>query len=423
MKLLIKGGKVVDFALGINGINDILVENGKIAALAPSIEVEDAEVIDAAGKTVLPGLVDMHCHLRDPGYEYKEDLATGTASAAKGGFTSIVPMPNTSPVCDNKAVVSYIKNTAKVVGKVHVYPTGAISKGLKGNELAEMEDMQSAGIVAVTDDGRPVESSSLFKKALIYAGMLGLPVISHSEELSLIDGGCVNESATSSLLGLKGIPTAAEEIMVARDVMLAEYTNTPVHITHISTAGCVRIIREAKARGVKVTCDTCPHYFSLTDEALMSFDPNAKVNPPLRTRPHLDAIIEGIKDGTIDAIATDHAPHHIDDKNVELDHAANGMIGFETAFAVTNTYLVKAGHISMSDLTRLMSFRPAKILSLPAGSLEIGAAADITIVSEDESFTVREEEILSKSKNTPFIGHTLTGKVQYTIVAGQVNCY
>lgn len=423
MKLLIKGGRVVDFALGIDGVYDILVEGGRIAALAPSIQVEGAEEIDAVGKTVLPGLVDLHCHLRDPGYEYKEDLATGTASAAKGGFTSIVAMPNTSPVCDNKAVASYIKNTAKVVGKVHVYPAGAISKGLLGKELAEMEDMKAAGVVAVTDDGMPVENAALFKKALVYANMLGLPVISHSEELSLIDGGCMNESATSTMLGLKGIPTAAEEIMVARDVMLAEYTGTPVHITHISAAGCVGIIREAKARGVKVTCDTCPHYFSLTDQALLCFDTNAKVNPPLRTRPHLEAIIEGIKDGTIDAIATDHAPHHIDDKNLELDHAANGMIGFETAFAVAYTYLVKPGQIGMKDLVRLMSFAPAQILSLPAGSLNVGATADITIVDEGERFVVREEEILSKSKNTPYIGYTLTGKVAYTIVAGVVNRY
>ena len=378
MKLLIKGGRVVDYHTNLDSIKDILVEDGKIARIDENIEITADEVVEADGKLVMAGLVDMHCHLRDPGYEYKEDIASGSMAAAKGGFTSIVAMPNTNPVVDNKAVATYVANMAKMYGKVHVYQTGAISKGLNGKELSEMEDMKSAGIVAVTDDGQPVDSGSLFKKALIYADMFKIPVISHSEDKDLTDGGCMNESVVSTMLGMRGIPAAAEEIAITRDILLAEYTNTPVHITHISTKGAVRVIKEAKARGVKVTCDTCPHYFSLTDEAVMDFDPNTKVSPPLRSREHLEAIIEGIKDGTIDAIATDHAPHHIDDKNVEYDHAANGMIGFETAFALANENLVKAGHISYSELSRLMCYNPANILSLNAGSLEVGAVADIT---------------------------------------------
>ena len=390
MKLLIKGGRVVDYHTNLDSIKDILVEDGKIARIDENIEITADEVVEADGKLVMAGLVDMHCHLRDPGYEYKEDIASGSMAAAKGGFTSIVAMPNTNPVVDNKAVATYVANMAKMYGKVHVYQTGAISKGLNGKELSEMEDMKSAGIVAVTDDGQPVDSGSLFKKALIYADMFKIPVISHSEDKDLTDGGCMNESVVSTMLGMRGIPAAAEEIAITRDILLAEYTNTPVHITHISTKGAVRVIKEAKARGVKVTCDTCPHYFSLTDEAVMDFDPNTKVSPPLRSREHLEAIIEGIKDGTIDAIATDHAPHHIDDKNVEYDHAANGMIGFETAFALANENLVKAGHISYSELSRLMCYNPANILSLNAGSLEVGAVEDITVFVTETSYLYTE---------------------------------
>ncbi len=420
MKLVIKGARVVDYRTNLDDIMDIAVEDGKIVAVQKNIDANNAEVIDASNKLVMAGLVDMHCHLRDPGYEYKEDISSGSLSAAKGGFTSIVAMPNTSPVVDNKAVATYVVNTAKMMGKVHVYQTGAISKGLKGVELAEMEDMKAAGIVAVTDDGKPVENSALFRKALMYANMFELPVISHSEDLSIVDGGSMNESFNSTLLGMRGIPSVGEEIAISRDIMLAEYSNAPIHITHISTAGSVRIIKEAKARGVKVTCDTCPQYFTLTDDAVLDFNTNTKANPPIRSEFDRLAIIEGIKDGTIDAIATDHAPHHIDDKNVEYDHAANGMIGFETAFSLANEILVKAGHISYTDLSRLMCNNPAKLLKLPAGGLEVGAAADITIFDTDISFEYKEEDIVSRSKNSPFIGRTLVGKAEKTIVSGNV---
>jgi len=420
MKILIKNGHLIDVKAGLKGIYDILIEEGKIKEISEKIDETNVDLIDAKGKYVFPGFVDAHCHLRDPGYEYKEDIESGTKSAAAGGFTSIACMPNTNPVADNQSVISYIRNKAKRDGVVNVYPIGAITKGLNGEELAEIGELKFAGAVAVSDDGKPVKSSSLMKKALLYASMFDITVISHCEDLDLVDEGVMNEGYQSTILGLKGVPSAAEEIMVAREIILSEYTNVPVHIAHVSTELSVDLIRYAKRRGVKVTAETCPHYFSLTEDACEGFNTLAKVNPPLRTRKDVEAVIQGLADGTIDIIATDHAPHHVDEKNVEFNIAANGFVGFETAFSLANTYLVKPGHLTYEQLIEKMCVNPSKILGLNKGTIEVGMPADITIVDPDEEYTVNVNEFKSKSKNSPFDGFKLTGSVYYTIVDGKI---
>ncbi|MCX7711040.1 MAG: dihydroorotase [Clostridia bacterium] len=420
MKILIKNGHVVDPKTNRDGIFDILIENGKISEVGNEIEFSNGDIIDAKGKYVFPGLVDAHCHLRDPGLEYKEDIETGTRSAAMGGFTSIACMPNTNPVIDNEAMVRYVLNKAKSEGIVNVFPIGAISKGSKGEELAEIGELKFAGAVAISDDGKPVKNASLMKKALQYSSMFDITVISHCEDPELAEEGVMNEGYYSTTMGLKGIPAAAEEVMVARELILAEYTKTPIHIAHVSTELSVDLIRNAKKRGVKVTAETCPHYFSLTEAACENFNTLAKVNPPLRTQKDVDAIIEGLKDGTIDIIATDHAPHHVDEKNVEFTIAANGLVGFETALPLAITYLVKPGHLTIQQLVEKMSVNPSKILGLNKGSLEIGQAADITIVDINEEYTVDVSKFKSKSKNSPYHGFKLQGTVYETIVNGKV---
>jgi len=419
MRLIIKGGRLIDRKTSRNEICDILIDEGRIAKIGSGIDPSGCEVIDAGGMVVIPGLVDAHCHLRDPGFEYKEDIASGTRSAAAGGFTSVACMPNTNPVIDNQAVVSYIKDKAKNEGVVNVYPIGAISKGLKGEELAEIGELKLAGAVALSDDGYPVRSPSLMKKAMQYASMFDISIISHCEDLSLSQEGVMNEGYVSTALGLKGIPSAAEEIAVSRDLILSEYTGVPVHIAHVSTALSVELIRHAKRRGVKVTAETCPHYFTLTEEACEGFNTLAKVNPPLRTRKDVEAVTEGLKDGTIDIIATDHAPHHHDEKNVEFDLAANGIAGFETALPLAVTYLVHTGVLTMEDLIEKMCLNPARILGIDKGTIEEGKTADITILDLNEEFTVDVSKFKSKSKNSPFHGFNLKGKVYYTIVNGK----
>lgn len=420
MKILIKNGHVIDAKTGRNGIYDILIENGKIAEIGNDLEIPNGDVIDASGRYILPGLIDAHCHLRDPGYEYKEDIESGTRSAAVGGFTSIACMPNTNPVIDNESVIKYIINKAKHEGVVNVYPIGAISKGQKGEELAEIGELKFAGAVAVSDDGRPVLSSSLMKKALQYASMFDTTVISHCEDMDLVEEGVMNEGYTSTALGLKGIPSASESIMVARDLILAEYTKAPIHIAHVSTELSVDLVRMAKRRGVRVTAETCPHYFSLTDEACSNFNTYAKVNPPLREKKDVEAIIEGLKDGTIDIIATDHAPHHRDEKNVEFSQAANGLVGFETALPLAITCLVAPGHLTLTQLVEKMCLNPSKILGLNKGTLEVGKTADITIIDINEENTVHVENFKSKSKNSPYDGFILKGSIYFTIVNGKV---
>ena len=420
MKLLIKSGRLIDPKAGIDGVYDLLIDEVRIVEIEGDISDDGCEVIDAAGKYVLPGLVDAHCHLRDPGFEYKEDIESGTKSAAMGGFTSIACMPNTNPVADNEAVIKYIIQKAEQEGYVNVYPIGAISKGQRGEELAEIGELKFAGAVAISDDGNPVVSSSLMKKALQYASMFDIAVISHCEDLDLAENGVMNEGYMSTIMGLKGIPAAAEEAMVARELILSEYTGVPIHIAHVSTALSVEMIRDAKKRGVKVTCETCPHYFSLTEDACEGYNTNAKINPPLRTQEDVKAIIEGIADDTIDIIATDHAPHHADEKNVEFSLAANGIVGFETALPLVITKLVRPGIISMTKLVEKMSLNPARLLSISKGTLQIGTAADVTIVNIDEKYRVDVNKFQSKSKNSPFGGMELYGAPWATIVAGNL---
>lgn len=394
----------------------LYIENG---VLKDQLSGEADKVIDATGLTVMPGLVDMHCHLREPGFEYREDIKTGTASAAKGGFTSVCCMPNTKPVCDNAAVVEGILRKAELVGSCNVFPIGAASKGLEGKEIAEMGLMKEAGIVAVSDDGKPIASANLLKKVLEYASDFDIPVLNHCEDLSIAEG-AMNEGAISTSLGLRGIPAIAEEIMISRDVQTAEYLDMPIHICHVSTARGIDIIRQAKKRGVKVTCETCPHYFSLTEEACVNYDTNYKMNPPLRAEKDRMAVIEGLKDGTIDCIVTDHAPHHIDEKDIEFSLANNGIIGFETALAVGYTYLVKPGYLTLPELVEKMTVNPSKILKLGRGTLDQGMPADVTLADLNTSFVYTKEEILSKATNSPYIGETLDGRVKLTIVGGRI---
>ena len=420
MKILIKGGHIVDPANQIDEIRDVLVDGGKIAKVEKDIADAADKVIDASGKYVVPGLVDMHVHLRDPGQEYKEDIVTGTKAAVMGGVTSVACMPNTSPVCDSAAVVTYIKSKAENEGYANVFPVGTISKGMAGKELSEMGDLKDAGAVAVSDDGKPVSEPILMKHALQYAQMFNLPVISHCEDLSLADGGDMNEGFMSTYLGLRGITRAAEEVQASRDILIAEAIGAPVHIAHVSTRGTVDLVRQAKKRGVKVTCETAPHYFTLTEAAVEGFNTNAKMNPPLRTDDDVAAIKEGLRDGTIDAIITDHAPHHIDEKNCEFALANNGIIGLETSLGLGLKYLVKENVLTMTELIALMSEKPAKILNIPKGTLSEGADADITIFDFDKDWTVDVKSFKSKSKNSPYDGWTLCGKPEYVLVGGRL---
>ncbi len=399
---------------------DILIENGKIALIADDIKANGDKEIDATGKYVFPGLIDMHVHLREPGYEHKEDIESGTKAAVKGGFTQICPMPNTDPIADNKVVISYIKHRAAEVGACKVHPIGAITKGEKGEQLAEIGEMKKAGAVAISDDGVSVNSSRLMRLAMEYASGFDMKCLCHCEDKQLVDGGVVNEGLNSTVAGLKGIPRAAEDIMIARDIALAESLNVPVHICHVSTHSGVRLIRDAKRAGVKVTAETCPHYYAVTDDVIKSFDTNTKVNPPIREEIDKQAILAGLKDGTLDCIVTDHAPHHINDKNVEYNLAAFGISGIETSFGFAITYLYKTGALTLPEIAEKMSAAPARILGLQGGKIEVGGVADLMIADLDEKWIVDPAKFLSKGKNNPFGGYELYGVVKYTIVDGEV---
>jgi len=420
VKLLIKGGVVVDPVACKTAQKDILVVDGKIARLGANLGAGGAEVLDATGKLVAPGLIDMHVHLREPGFEAKETIYTGTRAAAGGGFTAVACMPNTNPAADNAALISYIKNTAIAEGAVNVYPIGAITRGGKGEELAEMGDMKAAGAVAFSDDGMPVSNAGLMRRAMQYARMLGMTIISHCEDKDLSAGGAMHEGYVSTVLGLKGIPAPAEEVMVARDILLAAETGCRVHIAHVSTAGAVRLVREAKAWGVRVTAEATPHHFTLTDEAVMGYDTSTKVNPPLRAAADVAAVKEGLADGTIDVIATDHAPHTAEEKDVEYDRAPFGLVGLETAVGLVWTELVETGALTPLQAVAKMSLNPARILGIPKGALETGADADITIIDPDNVWTVDAARFESKGRNTPFHGRRLKGRACATVVGGRV---
>ncbi len=421
MRILIKNGHVIDPANGIDEVTDIFVENGIISEVGtdPDLEGIDMEIIDAEGMCVAPGLVDMHVHLREPGQEYKEDIESGTMAAVFGGVTSVACMPNTEPVADNEAIVRFIKTKADECGYANVFPIGAISKGLEGKYLAEMGEMAFAGAVGVSDDGRPVENSGLMRRAIEYAGMFDLIVISHCEDPALGEGD-MNEGAVATSMGLRGISPAAEEVMAARDILVAEAIGGRVHIAHISTRGTVELIRRAKERGVRVTCETCPHYFSLTEEACIGFNTNAKMNPPLRTADDVAAIKEGLRDGTIDCIVTDHAPHHPDEKNCEFSAAKNGIVGLETSLGLGIKNLVNEGVLTMGQLIEKMSLNPSRILGISRGTLGTGKCADIVIFDPSKKWTVDINKLHSKGKNSPYDGFELYGKPEYVIVGGDI---
>lgn len=421
--ILIQRGRLLDPASGVDRIADILVRDGKIQAIGEGIlSSGDEQVIDAGGKLVTPGLIDIHVHLRVPGQEYKEDIVTGTAAAVRGGFVGLVCMPNTTPVIDNVPTVEYVVNLAQRKGLCKVWPTGAITKNSKGETLAEIGEMKEAGIVAITDDGRPVDNSETMRQAMIYARQFGLMVMDHCEDKSLSGGGAMHFGAVSSMLGLKGIPSASEEVHVARDILLSLETGAHVHLQHISSRRSVELIRWGKQMGARVTAEASPHHFTLTDEivAEMNYDTNTKMNPPVREMADQQAILEALRDGTFDCIATDHAPHHIDEKNVEYQHAHFGITGLETAVGLTVDRLVKQGVITLQQMVMLLSTRPAELVGLKAPALVEGAEADITVIDLDKTWTVRAEEMASKSKNTPFVGWELTGAPYATIVSGKL---
>ena len=412
----ITNGRILDPANAIDQVGNLLIIDGRIAA-PDQIAPANIPEINAAGCWVVPGLTDMHVHLREPGQEYKEDILSGTRAAAAGGFTGVACMPNTRPVNDCAAVTMMILARAAQAA-ARVYPVGAISKGSEGSQLAEYGEMKAAGIVAVTDDGHPVRDSQLMRRALEYADDFGLLVISHSED-SALSRGVMNEGGVSTRLGLKGIPTVAESIIIYREIALAEFTGRRVHIAHVSTRAGIELIRAAKARGVRVTAETAPHYFTLTDAAVEGYDTNAKMNPPLRSEEDCEAVRQALADGTIDAIATDHAPHSILEKELEFDNAANGIIGLETAVSLSLA-LVRAKVIDAKRLVELLAVNPASILGLPAGKLATGAQADVTIIDPERQFLYTEDQVVSKSRNTPFLGWRLKGRAVLTMVDGEI---
>lgn len=420
MKLLLKGARVIDPSRNLDAPMDVLVEDGKIAGCRPGIKAPPGvKVFDLAGMIVVPGLIDMHTHLREPGYEYRETVASGAAAAVAGGFTSIACMPNTRPVNDNRSVTEFILRKAAEANLANIYPIGAISMNSDGKQMTEFWDLREAGIVALSDDGNPVMDAALMRRAMEYADSLNLPVIQHCEDKNLSAGGLMNEGYPSTLLGLPGIPAIAEEIMVARDILIAEYTGTRIHFAHVSTVGSVRLIRDAKKRGLQVTAETAPHYFTLTDESLRDYDTNYKVSPPLRGKTDVSAVKEGLADGTLDAIACDHAPHGRTDKEVEFEYAANGISGLETSLGLSLS-LVHEGVLSWPELIAKMSCNPARILNLPKGTLAKGADADITVIHPELAWSVDAAAFRSLGKNSPFSGRKLKGRAVLTIVGGDI---
>jgi len=419
MKILIKNGHIIDTLENIDGKYDILLKNGKIVQIKKEIESKEAEIIDAKNKMIFPGLIDMHTHLREPGYEEKETIKTGAEAAAAGGFTTIACMPNTNPAIDNPATVEYVKSEGEKA-VVDILPIGSITKKREGKELAELGFLAEAGVKAVSDDGNPVMNSEIMRRAMEYGDNFNLKIISHCEDLNLASEGVMNEGYYSTILGLKPIPAAAEETMIARDIMIAEFTGASLHIAHLSTKRGLELVTDAKKRGVNVSAEVTPHHFSLTDEAVKGYDPNTKVNPPLRSQNDVDALKEGIAEGTIDIIATDHAPHTYEDKLGEFNYAANGISGLETALALVNTNLVKENIIDYKDLLKLMYEKPIELFDLKKDGIKEGVLADLIIFDPDKEWEVKTDEFKSKGKNTPFAGQKLTGKNEITFSSGKL---
>ena len=424
MKLLLKNGRLVDPVAGRNGHFDVLIEDGKVARVGKDLPVGDAKVVEVpASLVVCPGFIDIHVHLREPGQEHKETIATGVAAAVAGGFTAVACMPNTTPINDQASITRLIIERAAAANLARVYPIGAVSVGSKGEQLAEIGDLRAAGCVAISDDGRPVATALLMRRALEYASMFGMPVIDHCEDQSLKGDGVAHEGPVAGLLGLRGIPSMAESIMVERDAALAELTKGHVHIAHMSALESLRAVRTAKERGARVTCEVTPHHFTMTDDSLErngGYDTNLKMNPPLRSWADRDAMIEGLRDGSIDAIATDHAPHHADEKALEFDRAPFGIVGLETAVSLCLDRLVHAGVVTLPRLVELLSANPARLIGVPGGTLAEGSVADVTIIAPDTEVTVHAADLRSKSKNTPFDGWSLRGAVAATIVGGRL---
>lgn len=427
MRVIISGGTIIDPGR-FNGRGDLVIEQGRIVEIRPAQSKGAATKgatqngvtrIDATGKLVVPGFVDLHVHFREPGFEYKETIQSGSASAVAGGFTSVCCMPNTKPVNDSQSVTEFILEQARKVALANVFPIGAITKGSEGKELAETGELRAAGCVAISDDGKPVMNSAVMRRAMEYAKTFDCPVVDHCEDTDLVDGGCMNEGVVSTELGLPGIPTAAEEVMVARNIMLAELTGARLHLPHVSTLGSVRMVREAKSRGVRVTAEACPHHFTLTEEAVRGYNTHAKMNPPLRTWKDVQAVKEGLKDGTIEVIATDHAPHAAHEKQLEFADAPFGIIGLETAFPLTMG-LVEEGILTLEQAIAKLTRDPALVFGLAKGTLAEGADADVTIVNPEESWSVDPARLRSKSRNTPFGGWKVKGRVHQTLVGGRV---
>lgn len=420
--ILIKSGRIIDPSQSLDEVRDLLIRESRVAEISESIDAPDAEIIDASGLIVAPGFIDIHVHFREPGQEYKETIESGSRAAAAGGFTSVCCMPNTNPINDNSSVTSFIVERARESAVVNVFPIGAITRESKGEELAEIGEMKKAGIVAISDDGRPVLDSGIMRRAMEYSIDFDLPVVDHCEDCCGSKNWAMHEGDYSALMGLKGLPGAAEDLHVSRDLLLAEMTGAHIHIAHISTANSVEMVRQAKARGVRVTCEVTPHHFTLTDEDVYrsGYDTNFKMAPPLRSRADLDAILEGLRDGTIDAIATDHAPHHANEKMLEFDRAPNGIIGLETAVSLTLDRLVHGGVISLPRMIELLSANPARIFKLDRGNLKPGSIADVTILDPEKQVTIDLAASKSKSRNSPFDGWELNGAPVITIVSGRV---
>ncbi len=421
MWALLRNGRIIDPSQGIDMTGDVLVENGRISAVgsvnARGLDPAEGSVYDCTGLVIAPGLIDMHVHLREPGYEHKETIRTGAQAAAAGGFTTVVAMPNTKPAVDSRAVVEYVLNEGAKAA-VNVLTTCAATKANEGSEMAEIGDMVEAGAVAVSDDAFPIQSADLMRRVMEYSRIFDVPVLAHCEDKSMTADAVMNEGITATMLGLRPWPRQAEEIMVWRNILLAQLTGCKLHVQHVTTAGAVEAVRWAKGRGIRVTCETCPQYFSLTDEALLEYDTRAKCCPPLRTKDDVEAVKQALADGTIDVIATDHAPHAIEDKEVELQYAAFGMTGLETALSLMVTNLVETGVVTLGEAIAKMTIEPARVLGIPAGTLAEGAAADITVIDPNAEVTVRASEMKSKARNTPFDGFKLRGKAAATMVGG-----